>query len=97
MALDSTAVRRLAHLARIAVDEETARSLGTDLEHILAMVDQLGGVDVEGITPMAHPLALVQRLRDDAVTERPDRDLYQKNAPATHDGVYLVPKVIESA
>jgi len=97
VALDSTAVRRLAHLARIAVDEDTARSLGTELEHILAMVDQLSEVDVAGITPMAHPLALTQRLREDAVTESPDRERYQRNAPVTHDGVYLVPKVIESA
>lgn len=96
MALDSAAVRRLAHLARIAVDDETARSLGTDLEHILAMVDQLREVDAQGVEPMAHPLAVNQRLRDDAVTESPEPALYQQNAPDTVDGVYLVPKVIEN-
>jgi len=97
VALDSTAIRRLAHLARIAVDDQTARSLGGELEHILAMVDQLSEVDVEGVVPMAHPLALTQRLREDEVSEAPERGLYQQNAPATHDGVYLVPRVIESA
>ena len=97
VALDSTAVRHLAHLARIALDEDTARSLGAELEHILAMVDQLSEVDVTGITPMAHPLALTQRLREDTVIENPDRERYQQNAPATAGGVYLVPKVIESA
>ncbi|MGA7965262.1 MAG: Asp-tRNA(Asn)/Glu-tRNA(Gln) amidotransferase subunit GatC [Gammaproteobacteria bacterium] len=97
MALDSTAVRRLAHLARIAVDDDTVRSLGADLERILAMVDQLSGVDVSGITPMAHPLALTQRLREDVASEAPEPALYQRNASATAQGVYLVPKVIESA
>ncbi len=97
MALDSAAVRRLAHLARIAVDDETARSLGTDLEHILAMVDQLREVDAQGVEPMAHPLAVNQRLRDDAVTESPDPALYQQNAPDTTEGVYLVPKVIDNS
>lgn len=96
MALDSTAVRRLAHLARIAVNEDTVRSLGADLERILSMVDRLSEVDVNGIAPMAHPLALTQRLREDLVSEVPEPALYQHNAPATAQGVYLVPKVIES-
>lgn len=95
MALDSAAVRRLAHLARIAVDDETARSLGTDLAHILAMVDQLREVEADGIMPMAHPLDLRQRLREDAVNENPEPALYRENAPETSDGVYLVPKVID--
>ena len=97
MALDSAAVRRLAHLARIAVDDETARSLGTDLEHILAMVDQLREADTGDITPMAHPLDLHQRLREDVVSEKPEPELYQQNAPETTAGVYLVPKVIDNS
>jgi aspartyl-tRNA(Asn)/glutamyl-tRNA(Gln) amidotransferase subunit C len=97
VALDSTVVRRLAHLARIAVDEDAARSLSADLERILALVDQLSEVDVTGITPMAHPLALTQRLRADAVSETPNPTLYQQNAPATTQGLYRVPKVIKSA
>lgn len=96
MALDSAAVRRLAHLARIAVDDETVRSLGSDLEHILAMVDQLSEVDVGGIAPMAHPLDLHQRLREDQVSETPEPARYQANAPETAGGVYLVPKVIDN-
>lgn len=96
MALDSDAVRRLAHLARIAVDDETARSLGSDLDQILAMVDQLREADIQGVEPMAHPLAVSQRLRVDAVTESPEPERYQKNASSTSGGVYLVPKVIEN-
>ncbi|MGH8272817.1 MAG: Asp-tRNA(Asn)/Glu-tRNA(Gln) amidotransferase subunit GatC [Gammaproteobacteria bacterium] len=98
---DSDAVRRLAHLARISVDEKTAAALGGELERILAMVDELEAADVAGVEPMAHPLAhngnAAQRLRADEVTEAPERDLYQKNAPDTVAGVYRVPRVIESA
>lgn len=97
MAFDSVSVKRLAHLARIGVDEGTAATLGADLERILAMVDQLKAARVEGVEPMAHPLAISQRLRADEVTERPDRELYQKNAPDTVAGVYRVPRVIEGA
>ena len=92
---DSAAVKRLAHLARIAVDEQTAAGLGGELERILAMVDELKSAEVGNVTPMAHPLNLTQRLRADEVTETPDRDLYQKNAPDTIAGVYRVPQVID--
>ena len=94
MAFDSSAVSRLAHLARIGVDEKTAGSLGSELEHILAMVDQLREADVAGVAPMAHPLELTQRMRPDEVTESPERDSYQENAPRVQDGVYVVPKVL---
>lgn len=96
MAFDSASVQRLAHLARIAVSDETAASLGAELERILALVDQLGAAGVEGVVPMAHPLALTQRLRADEVTERPERDRYQQNAPQVAGGVYVVPRVLDA-
>jgi len=92
---DSAEVMRLAHLARIAVDEATAASLGGELEKIVAMMEELKRADVEGVVPMAHPLDLAQRLRSDEVTETPERDLYQQNAPDTVAGVYRVPQVID--
>jgi aspartyl-tRNA(Asn)/glutamyl-tRNA(Gln) amidotransferase subunit C len=97
VAFDSAAVRRLARLARIGVSAETAQALGAELERILALVDELRAAEIAGVEPMAHPLALAQRLRADEVTERPERDLYQQNAPATIAGVYRVPRVIDSA
>ncbi len=97
MAFDSASVQRLAHLARIGVDESTAAALGEELEHILAMVDELKAAHVENVEPMAHPLALAQRLRADEITECPERDLYQENAPDTVAGVYRVPRVIGGA
>lgn len=96
MAFDPAAVRRLAHLARIGISEETARALGSELERILALVDQLREADVGDVAPMAHPLALTQRLRPDAVTETPVRERYQENAPRTERGLYVVPKVIDA-
>jgi aspartyl-tRNA(Asn)/glutamyl-tRNA(Gln) amidotransferase subunit C len=94
---DAATVRRLAHLARIGADEETAATLGADLERILALVDELNSAEIAGIAPMAHPLALAQRLRADEVTEAPERDGYQQNAPDITAGVYRVPRVIERA
>ncbi|MDN5864719.1 MAG: Asp-tRNA(Asn)/Glu-tRNA(Gln) amidotransferase subunit GatC [Gammaproteobacteria bacterium] len=92
---DAAEVKRLAHLARIAVDDTTAANLGGELDTIMKMVDELKAAEVEGVEPMAHPLALSQRLRADAVTEAPERDLYQQNAPDTVAGVYRVPRVID--
>ena len=97
MAFDSEAVKRLAHLARIGIDETVAAALGAELGDILSMVDQLREAKVEGVEPMAHPLALTQRMRTDEVTEFPERENYQSNAPRVENGVYVVPKVIDGS
>ncbi|QET03116.1 MULTISPECIES: Asp-tRNA(Asn)/Glu-tRNA(Gln) amidotransferase subunit GatC [Cupriavidus] len=99
MALDLNDVKRIAHLARIETsDEEAAHMLG-QLNNFFSLVEQMQAVDTTGITPLAHPLSAVrdiaQRLREDAVTESDRRADYQRPAPATEDGLYLVPKVIE--
>ena len=67
----------------------------TNLSDILQLVEQMNSVDTEGVVPMSHPLEVNQRLREDKVTETNQRDEFQKTAPATQDGLYLVPKVIE--
>ena len=66
-----------------------------NLSRIIDFVQQLERADTEGVTPMAHPLNMTQPLREDAVTESDQRDLYQQNAQAVEAGLYLVPKVIE--
>ena len=88
-------VRRIARLARIEVADREVEQLRGELNGILAMIDQMQAVDTAGIEPMAHPQDMRQRLREDRVTESDRRDLYQSVAPATEDGLYLVPKVIE--
>jgi aspartyl-tRNA(Asn)/glutamyl-tRNA(Gln) amidotransferase subunit C len=99
MSLSDDQVRRLARLARIAVASNETGAVQERLNRVLGLIDQMRAVDTAGIEPMAHPLdALIpsgQRLRPDEVTETDRREACQSVAPATQDGLYLVPKVIE--
>ena len=95
VALTRRDVDHIAHLARLAVSEEEAADYVAKLSRILDFVDQLKAVDTTGVTPMAHPLAMDQRLRADEVTETDRHELYQQNAPKAEAGLYLVPRVIE--
>ncbi len=95
MSLKKSDVEKIAHLARLAVNEDELVSVASDLSNILSLVEEMNQVDTTGVTPMAHPLHMVQRLRDDEVTEQDNREQFQSIAPATENGLYLVPKVIE--
>lgn len=95
MSLSTDDVAKIAHLARLAVEPEEFEALGRDLSNILGLVAQMDVVDTENVVPMAHPLEMAQRLREDVVTEENRRDSYQANAPAVAGGLFLVPKVIE--
>lgn len=95
MAIERQQVEQLARLARIALDESTLARTTSSLGDVLALIDQLQAVDTSGVEPMAHPLDVVQRLRQDVVTEPDQRAVLQANAPAVQDGLFLVPKVIE--
>jgi len=95
MSLDSSDVHKIAHLARLAIDEADIPEYATNLSNILHLVEQMDSVNTDAVTPMAHPLDEVQRLREDAVTESDQRAHFQECAPLTEDGLYLVPKVIE--
>lgn len=95
MALDNTDVEKIAHLARLQISDSDTLEVAQRITNILEMIDQMQDVDTSNVTPMAHPFDASQRLRPDVVTETDQRDYYQKIAPATQDGLYLVPKVIE--
>jgi len=95
MSLDKSEVQKIAWLARLSIDEQDISTYSDELSNILGMVERMNSVDTDGISPIAHPLDLTARLRSDAVTEVNQRDQFQKNAPSTDDGCYLVPKVIE--
>ncbi|KRB87818.1 Asp-tRNA(Asn)/Glu-tRNA(Gln) amidotransferase subunit GatC [Noviherbaspirillum sp. Root189] len=100
MSLDLNDVKRLARLAQLDLDESQADKTLDKLNGIFALVEQMRAVDTSGVEPLNHPIAAHQsdvalRLRDDAVSEPNRRDDYQQVAPATQDGLYLVPKVIE--
>ncbi|MGA7802635.1 MAG: Asp-tRNA(Asn)/Glu-tRNA(Gln) amidotransferase subunit GatC [Gammaproteobacteria bacterium] len=95
MALDPSEVRKIAHLARLGIDEQDIPAYARNLSDILAFVEQLNAADTSDVAPLAHPLDATQRLRSDAVTEVDQRDHFQSIAPQVEDGLYLVPKVIE--
>lgn len=95
MALDSSEVLKIAHLARLAISADDVPEYARNLSNILAFVEQLNAVDCSGVLPMAHPLDTPQRLREDEVTESNLRDKFQAHAPKIEAGLYLVPKVIE--
>lgn len=95
MSLTADQVRQVAHLARLEIKPEQVEHYAVQLSRILDMVSELSKVDTQGVEPMAHPLAMNQRLRPDAVTEPNLRAEYQAHAPSVQDGLFLVPKVIE--
>jgi len=95
MSLDKTDVEKIAHLARLAINENDIPGYVRDLSNIFNLVEHLSEADTNNILPMAHPLDAHQRLRPDVVTETNQRELFQSIAPETVDGLYLVPQVIE--
>jgi aspartyl-tRNA(Asn)/glutamyl-tRNA(Gln) amidotransferase subunit C len=95
MSLDRSDVEKIAHLARMALDEEQVEGYAKELSKILALVEQLEAADTEDIEPMSHPLHMAQRLRQDEVTEPDRREENQAVAPQVENGLYLVPRVIE--
>lgn len=99
MALTPQDVSRIAHLARLELDAPQQAAMLTQLNGFFAIVEQMGAVDTRGVEPLYTPLSAVQavelRLREDAVTETVDREANQRSAPAVHEGLFLVPKVIE--
>lgn len=95
MSLQKEEVEKIAHLARIALSEQDIPLYTRNLSDILAFVEQMNNIDTSKITPMAHPLDTVARLRTDEVIENNQRDLFQEIAPQVETGLYLVPKVIE--
>lgn len=95
MALQRSDVEKIAHLARLGLDEDDIPHTLDALNSILGLVDLMQAVDTQGIEPLAHPLEASQRLRADQVTETNQRDAYQAIAPSVESGLYLVPQVIE--
>jgi aspartyl-tRNA(Asn)/glutamyl-tRNA(Gln) amidotransferase subunit C len=95
MSVDAATVRRIAHLARIAVADEEVEHLQAELNAILAFVEQLSQVDVSGVEAMTSVTPMAMKKRADLVTEGGDPDAILRNAPATEDQFFLVPKVVE--
>ena len=95
MSVDAATVRRIAHLARIAVADDEVEHLRGEINAILAFVEQLSEVKVEGVEPMTSVTPMAMKQRRDVVTEGGDAQAVLANAPRSEDDFYLVPKVIE--
>jgi aspartyl-tRNA(Asn)/glutamyl-tRNA(Gln) amidotransferase subunit C len=95
MSVDTATVRRIAHLARIAVADDEVEHLKDELNGILAFVEQLSEVNVEGVEPMTSVTPMAMKKRADVVNDGNIADDIVKNAPATEDHFFLVPKVVE--
>ena len=95
MSVDAATVRRIAHLARIAVAESEVSHLQGELNAMLAFVEQLSEVNVEGVEPMTSVTPMAMKKRADVVTDGGIAGDIVKNAPATEDHFFLVPKVVE--
>ena len=95
MSVDAATVRRIAHLARIAVAEDEVEHLRRELNAMLAFVERLSEVDVTGVEPMTSVTPMAMKMRTDVVTDGGIVEQIMQNAPETDDNYFLVPKVIE--
>ncbi|MGH6887605.1 MAG: Asp-tRNA(Asn)/Glu-tRNA(Gln) amidotransferase subunit GatC [Rhizomicrobium sp.] len=95
MSVDSKTVRRIAGLARIALDEEQVAPMADELNRILGWIEQLRDVDVSGVAPLTSVVAQPLRMRHDVVTESDRAEALMANAPLTEDHFFVVPKVVE--
>jgi aspartyl-tRNA(Asn)/glutamyl-tRNA(Gln) amidotransferase subunit C len=97
MSLTVKEVNKIAHLARLNLSQDDLEHYVPQLSRILNFIEEMNEADTAQIEPLAHPLELSQRLRTDAITEQDLREKFQRIAPQTEAGLYLVPKVIEEA
>jgi aspartyl-tRNA(Asn)/glutamyl-tRNA(Gln) amidotransferase subunit C len=95
MSLDNNKVKEIAYLARLSIENSELEQSTKELNNILSLMDQLGEIDTGDAEPMAHPLEMSQRLRDDQVTEEDLSEEFQEIAPKTGNNHFLVPTVIE--
>lgn len=95
MAFDRKEVEKVAQLARLHLSNSEKDEVTGRITDILTLIDQMQSVDTDAVAPLAHPLEITQRLREDDVTESNRRDELQQLAPEVEEGLYLVPRVIE--
>ncbi len=95
MSVDQATVRRIARLARIAVDESEIPHLQGEINAILSFVEELSAVNVEGVEAMTSVIPMKLSMREDVVTDGEIAAQVLANAPLTEDGFFLVPKVVE--
>lgn len=95
MSLDPGTVARIAHLARIEVPEQQQDKLTRELSNILDWIEQLGEVDTTGVEPMRSVMPITNEWRADTIDDGNRTDQIVDNAPRSHDGYFVVPRVVE--
>ncbi|HWD48374.1 MAG TPA: Asp-tRNA(Asn)/Glu-tRNA(Gln) amidotransferase subunit GatC [Rhizomicrobium sp.] len=95
MSVDKDTVRRIAKLARLALDEERVEPMMHELNGIFSWVEQLNEVNVDGVEPMTSVVAQKLKMRDDVVTDGGMADAVTANSPVSEDHFFVVPKVVE--
>lgn len=89
-------VQKIAELSKLTLPNEQLATLTARLENILLLVEKMNQAKTQDIEPLAHPLSVTQPLRDDVISEKNQRELFQQNAPQVEAGLYIVPKFVES-
>ena len=95
MSIDKETARKVAKLARIAVEEERLEALAGEFNAILGFIEQLQEVDVEGVEPMVSVTPMRLKRRVDGVTDGGQQEAVLANAPDAREGFFAVPKVVE--
>jgi aspartyl-tRNA(Asn)/glutamyl-tRNA(Gln) amidotransferase subunit C len=95
MSISRDTIAKVAHLARINLSDEEIPKITQSISDILGLIDKMQAVDTTNVEPLANPHDATQRLREDEVTAINEREKLLKNAPASENGLFLVPKVIE--
>lgn len=95
MSIDTNVVRKVAKLANIRLAEERVGPLAAELNAIIGWIEQLAEVNTEHVEPMTSAVAVSLPMREDVVTEGGDASVILANAPASRDGFFVVPKVVE--
>jgi aspartyl-tRNA(Asn)/glutamyl-tRNA(Gln) amidotransferase subunit C len=95
MSIDTNVVRKVAKLANIKLDEARIAPLASELNAIVGWIEQLAEVDTDGVEPMTSAVAVTLPMREDEVTEGGDAAMILSNAPASRNGFFVVPKVVE--
>lgn len=88
-------VDKVANLAKLRLSDEEKEAMRADMAAIIGFADRLSDIDTSGVAVTAHIVPLKNVLRDDEVTNSPDRDELLKNAPTEADGCITVPRTFE--
>lgn len=95
MSVDLATVKRVAHLARIAITDEDAKKMEGELNAILGFIEQLNEVDIKDVEPLTSSVKIEMKKRADVANDGGIADKVVANAPDTEDNFFLVPKVVE--